>query len=603
MVVTHDRAFLDAVATRIVELDRGVLRSYPGAFAAYEARKVEELSAEALASARADKLLAQEEVWVRKGVEARRTQKRRPGPAPAGAARAAGGAARVARPRPPRGRRRPAERQDRRRAEERLDALSDAGRRAAADRQGLLGDDPARRQGRPDRPERRRQDDAAQAHPRRAAADLGLGAPGRAPRGRVLRPDAQRARPRRDARRQRQPRQRVGRDGGRQEARDELPVGLPVLAGARQLAGAHALGRRAQPRPAGAPARAARERARPRRADQRPRHRHPRAARRAAARLRRHAVPGQPRPAFPRQRGHQHDRLGRRRRARPVARVRRRLRGLEAAEDVAPPACAMPPHGSATPASKGAGATARARRSDDSAGAPLRRRRRPPPSRASSATRSSASSMRCRRGSRRSRSSRRSSARCSPAPSSTPRTRFAPRRRRCAMPRSTTSCSPRSSDGRRSARPEARSTGPSRGAAPPLHWPRRRRRSPSASIGTTMASTPASSPWQLATRTARMNPSAIREILKLTELPGIISLAGGLPSALTFPVEAVREATARVLRDTPREALQYAGERGLRAAARVGRGRDGAPGPRRRARRRCSSRPARSKASTSSARS
>jgi len=74
MVVTHDRAFLDAVATRIVELDRGVLRSYPGAFAAYEARKADELSAEAQASARADKLLAQEEVWVRKGVEARRTR-------------------------------------------------------------------------------------------------------------------------------------------------------------------------------------------------------------------------------------------------------------------------------------------------------------------------------------------------------------------------------------------------------------------------------------------------------------------------------------------------------------------------------------------------
>ena len=74
MVVTHDRAFLDAVATRIVELDRGVLRSHPGAFTAYEARKAEELSAEALASARADKLLAQEEVWIRKGVEARRTR-------------------------------------------------------------------------------------------------------------------------------------------------------------------------------------------------------------------------------------------------------------------------------------------------------------------------------------------------------------------------------------------------------------------------------------------------------------------------------------------------------------------------------------------------
>ncbi len=78
-----------------------------------------------------------------------------------------------------------------------------------------------------------------------------------------------------------------------------------------------------------------------------------------------------------------------------------------------------------------------------------------------------------------------------------------------------------------------------------------------------MAPTASSSPWQLAVRTARMNPSAIREILKLTELPGIISLAGGLPSALTFPVEAVREATVRVLRDTPREALQYAASEGF----------------------------------------
>jgi ATP-binding cassette subfamily F protein uup len=74
VLITHDRAFLDAVATRIVELDRGVLRSYPGNFAAYEATKQRELEAEALANARADKLLAQEEVWVRKGVEARRTR-------------------------------------------------------------------------------------------------------------------------------------------------------------------------------------------------------------------------------------------------------------------------------------------------------------------------------------------------------------------------------------------------------------------------------------------------------------------------------------------------------------------------------------------------
>jgi len=72
--VSHDRAFIDAVATRIVELDRAVLRSYPGSFAAYEATKLRELENEALAHARADKLLAQEEVWVRKGVEARRTR-------------------------------------------------------------------------------------------------------------------------------------------------------------------------------------------------------------------------------------------------------------------------------------------------------------------------------------------------------------------------------------------------------------------------------------------------------------------------------------------------------------------------------------------------
>ncbi|HMW24630.1 MAG TPA: ATP-binding cassette domain-containing protein, partial [Burkholderiaceae bacterium] len=74
VVITHDRAFLDAVSTRILELDRGILRSYPGSFSAYEAAKERELHAETLANARADKLLAQEEVWIRKGVEARRTR-------------------------------------------------------------------------------------------------------------------------------------------------------------------------------------------------------------------------------------------------------------------------------------------------------------------------------------------------------------------------------------------------------------------------------------------------------------------------------------------------------------------------------------------------
>ncbi len=74
MLITHDRAFLDGVATRIIELDRGIIRSYPGNFSAYERMKEEQLASDALASARADKLLAQEEVWIRKGVEARRTR-------------------------------------------------------------------------------------------------------------------------------------------------------------------------------------------------------------------------------------------------------------------------------------------------------------------------------------------------------------------------------------------------------------------------------------------------------------------------------------------------------------------------------------------------
>ena len=74
VTITHDRSFLDRIATRIVELDRGQLRSYPGNFAEYIVQKEEQLAQEAVIHARADKLLAQEEVWIRKGVEARRTR-------------------------------------------------------------------------------------------------------------------------------------------------------------------------------------------------------------------------------------------------------------------------------------------------------------------------------------------------------------------------------------------------------------------------------------------------------------------------------------------------------------------------------------------------
>jgi ABC transport system ATP-binding/permease protein len=74
VAITHDRAFLDRIATCILELDRGRMRSYPGNFAQYQINKEEQLAQEAVISAKADKLLAQEEVWIRKGVEARRTR-------------------------------------------------------------------------------------------------------------------------------------------------------------------------------------------------------------------------------------------------------------------------------------------------------------------------------------------------------------------------------------------------------------------------------------------------------------------------------------------------------------------------------------------------
>ncbi|OGS93670.1 MAG: ABC transporter ATP-binding protein [Gallionellales bacterium GWA2_59_43] len=74
LFVTHDRRFLDNVATRIVELDRGKLASFPGNFSAYQAIKERMLSDEAVVNAKFDKVLAQEEVWIRQGVKARRTR-------------------------------------------------------------------------------------------------------------------------------------------------------------------------------------------------------------------------------------------------------------------------------------------------------------------------------------------------------------------------------------------------------------------------------------------------------------------------------------------------------------------------------------------------
>jgi 2-aminoadipate transaminase len=68
--------------------------------------------------------------------------------------------------------------------------------------------------------------------------------------------------------------------------------------------------------------------------------------------------------------------------------------------------------------------------------------------------------------------------------------------------------------------------------------------------------------WPLARRAQRLEPSVIREILKITEQPGVISLAGGLPAAQSFPVQALREACQRVLTDAADDALQYAASEG-----------------------------------------
>jgi ATP-binding cassette subfamily F protein uup len=74
LFVTHDRAFLSALATRIVELDRGRLTSWPGSYALYLQKKADALNAEALELARLDKKLEKEEAWLRQGVKARRTR-------------------------------------------------------------------------------------------------------------------------------------------------------------------------------------------------------------------------------------------------------------------------------------------------------------------------------------------------------------------------------------------------------------------------------------------------------------------------------------------------------------------------------------------------
>ncbi len=171
-VVTHDRAFLDRAVTGIAELDRGRLGLYPGSFAAYEQRKAEQLAVEAVNNQKFDKLLAQEEVWIRKGIEARRTRNE----------------GRV--------RRLESLRLERSARRERLGQVSISvaeGERSGqlvaelehvdkrlgetADRQGFFLPHPARRQDRPDRSERCRQVHSDQTDPRGDAAGCRQRAP------------------------------------------------------------------------------------------------------------------------------------------------------------------------------------------------------------------------------------------------------------------------------------------------------------------------------------------------------------------------------------------------------------------------------------------
>ena len=397
-----------ASPTRIVELDRGVLRSYPGNFTAYEATKAERARGRG-AGQRARRQAAGAggglDPQGRRGAP---HAQRRPHPAAGGAARAAPGAARVARPASgsrstpgaPSGKivaelkdvtmrfRRPRAPATRPHIVEDFSATILRG-----DKVGLIGPNGAGkttllklilgelqptagtvRQG--------TQLEVAYFDQMRSALDLD------ATLADTISPGSEWV-----------------EIGGQQQARDELPDRLPVLAGARELAGAHALGRRAQPPAAGAPVRAAGQRAGARRADQRPRHRHARAARGAAAvatpaRCSWSATTGASSTTSSPARSPGKATIA------PglLARVRRRLRGLEAA--------ARPRGGAARARPQDGGGRregqARAGRRRGAAG---RAPKPSPPSRASSATRSSASSTTCRRASRRSRPSRRSSAR------------------------------------------------------------------------------------------------------------------------------------------------------------------------------------------------
>ncbi len=216
--VTHDRRFLDAIATRIAELDRGRLTDYPGSFAAYQELKAKQASDEAVTNAKFDKFLAQEEAWIRKGIEARRTRNE-------------GRVLRLEQLRRERAARRErlgqvnlqiddGARSGKMVAE--LSHVSKALRRQRADPR-FLDPHPARRPHRAHRPQRCREDDAAEADPGRDRAGRRDRAPRRQSRRRLFRPVARRARSRGHRAGHHQPGRRLGRDR-RREASTSSPT-------------------------------------------------------------------------------------------------------------------------------------------------------------------------------------------------------------------------------------------------------------------------------------------------------------------------------------------------------------------------------------------
>ena len=281
LFVTHDRAFLQRLATRIVELDRGRadvvarrLRDVPpeeGGVAGERGGPAGEVRQEAGRGGGVAAAGRQGAAHAQRGARA----------GAAGDARGARGAAR-ARVGTVRLQVEHADPSGKMVFEAEGVSKSFDG---TAGRARLLDPHHARRPGRPDRPERRRQDDAAAAAAGRTGARRGRGAARRERAGRLLRPAARAARSGADRVRHDRRRQRDG-DGERPAAaRERLPARLPLPARARAVAGEGALGRRAQPPAAGAAVHAPGQRAGARRADQRPRPRDARAAGGAAGRV------------------------------------------------------------------------------------------------------------------------------------------------------------------------------------------------------------------------------------------------------------------------------------------------------------------------------